>query len=333
MEAPPADAAPWSEELVLRAIRRSLGLVALSYTPYFPALFDGSLGRRVRPPSAIELDPARVAAPWPIQAAGKRYFVPGRLEDLVDYTSCVIALGPAIRRAASAVGTSADCGPPSWDELQAGRVGERPWKSYWNEFHRRSDAYAAAGHPWVLNADIERCAESIDAGALARLLGDWDADADAVRVFAAIHRAWADRGFRGLPVIGTFALLTRFFLHPVEATLHRHGLPFLRSIDDFRLFCRTPDDREAAVRLLRESLAARGLRLNEHKHRFQRHGTPQAFWRRWRLIVKGKVRYGAVRPVLVRLTRWRSSRPIALAALRCMVRRPAEPPREGVGSA
>jgi len=328
VDAPHAESAHWSEELVLRAIRRSLGQVALSYTPYFPALFDEALGRHARPPSAVEIDPSRVAAPWPIQAAGKRYFVPGSLADLLDYTSCVVALCPAIRRAASDAGTSADCGPPSWDELQAGSVGERPWKAYWNGFHRRSNAYAAAGYPWVLNADIERCAESIDAGRLARQLSEWDADADAVRGFADLHRAWAERGYRGLPVIGTFGLLTRFYLLPVEATLHRHGIPFVRSIDDFRLFCRSPDEREAALRLLRESLAARGLRLNERKLRFQRHGTPEAFGRRWRLILKGKVRYGSLRPVLVRLTRWRPARPLALACLSRMVRRPDEPSPE-----
>ncbi len=309
---------------MLRAVRRSLGRVALSYAPYFPALFDEPLSRRIRHPSEIDFDPARVAAPWPIHAAGKRYFVPGCLEDLLDYTSCAVAVCPAIRRAWRHTGTAADCGPPSWDELWMGRVGERPWKAYWNEFHRRSRAIADSGYRWVLNADIERCAERIDAGVLARLLAEWDADPDAVRVFAAMHRTWVACGYPGLPVIGTFGLLTRLYLLSVEDCLYRHGIPFLRSIDDFRLFCRSPDDEEPALRVLRESLAARGLRLNESKQMFQQHGTPQASWRRWRLIVKGKVRYGSLRPVLVRLTRWRLLRPLALAWLRRMVRRPGD---------
>jgi len=322
--APHADSQEWSEELVLRAMRRSLGRVALSYAPYFPALFDQTLGARIRHPSDIEFDPARVAAPWPIHAAGKRYFVPGCHEDLLDYTSCVIAVCPAIRRAWSHAGTTADCGPPSWDELQRGRVGELPWKTYWKELHRRSGAYAAAGYRWVLSADIERCAERIDAGVLARLLTEWDADPDAVRIFAAMHRAWADHAYTGLPVIGTFGLLTRLYLLSVEDCLHRNGILLLRSIDDFRVFCRSAEDEGAALHLLRESLAARGLRLNESKSMFQLFGTPQAFWRRWRLIVRGKLRYGLVRPGLVRLTRWRPLRPFALALLRRMVRRPDE---------
>ncbi len=297
--------------------------MALSYTPYFPELFDDGLIKRVKHPAEIDFDPARVARPWPIEAVGKRYFVSGSADDLIHYTSCVIACCPENARAWSHSGPSSDRGPPSWDALALGRVGERPWKQYWNEFHRRSGRIASSGYPWVLNADIEYCAATVDGAVLADLLAEMGSDPSAVRIFAATHRAWHQFGFPGLPVTGTFSLLTRAYLLEVEQCLRSRGIIFLKTIDDFRLFCKSPDEYESLLLGLRDCLAVRGMRLNESKNRFQQFGGPHATSRRWRLILKGKVRYGLVRPLLVRLSRLRMLRPICLFLLKAMVKRPA----------
>jgi hypothetical protein len=314
----------WTPENVVRAIRRSLGLVALSYTPYFSELFDDRLIGRIKHPADIDFDPARVARPWLIEAAGKRYFVPGSAQDLIHYTSCVIACCPQIKHAWELTGPDADNGPPAQDELALGRIGERPWKHYWNEFHRRSGSIANSGYPWVLNADIESCAAMIDGEGLAELLSEWGSDPDAVRIFAAMHRAWHHFGFSGLPVTGTFSLLNRAYLMEVEQCLHGRGIVFLRSVDDFRLFCKTPAEQESMRLAIRNCLATRRLRLNESKTRFEQFGGPRSTSRCWRLIIRGKARYGLIRPALVRLTACRVLRPFCLSMLWALVSRPAK---------
>lgn len=311
----------WSPELVVRAVRRSLGLVALSYTPYFAELFDERLIQRVRHPSEMDHDPSGVTRPWPIEAVGKRYFVPGNAQDLVDYTSCIIACCPQIEEAWKRIGVDADVGPPMQAELAMGRIGEKPWNQYWNEYHRRSRDIADSGYSWVLNADIEACAARIDADALALTLSDWNADPDAIRIFKAIQQAWRRFGFTGLPVIGTFSLLNRVYLLDVEQCLHHKNIIFIRNLDDFRLFCRSETEQEATQTAIRDCLARRGLKLNERKSRFEPFGKPRSSSRRWWLIIKGKGRYGLLRPVLVRLTHYRVFRPFCLLVLRAMVRR------------
>jgi hypothetical protein len=310
----------WSPDRVVRAIRHSLGRVAQSYTPYFPELFDEGLAKRVRHPADIDFDPARVGRPWPIKAAGKRYFVPGSFDDLIHYTSCVIACCPAIERAWADSGVSEDCGPPTRDELAQGLVGEAPWKQYWNEFHRRSREIAKAGYPWVLNADIENCAAAIDGEKLADLLLEWGCDRDAVRIFGDIQRAWRGFGFPGLPVTGTFSLLTRAYLLEVEQRLRDREIIFLRTIDDFRLFSRTRREQEAMIMAIVDCLAVRDLRLNESKTRFEQFGGAGATSRRRLLIIRGKGRYGLVRPLLVRLTARRMLRWFSLFLLQKMVK-------------
>ncbi len=314
----------WSAENVVRAIRRSLGSVALSYTPYFSELFDDRLINRVKHPAEIDFDSDNVAQPWRIEAAGKQYFVPGSTEDLINYTSCVIACCPQIKQAWELSGPSEDCGPPSRIELALNRIGEGPWKNHWNEFHRRSDRIANSGYPWVLNADIETCASIINTEILANLLSEWGSDPDAVRIFASMHRAWHQFGFPGLPVTGTFSLLSRAYLLEVEQCLRGRGILFLKNIDNFRLFCKLPEEQELLQLAIRDSLAMRGMRLNESKYQFHQFGTARASSRRWRLILKGKGRYGFVRPFLVRLIRYRMLRPICLFLLRAMVRRPGK---------
>jgi hypothetical protein len=211
----------------------------------------------------------------------------------------VIECVDAIDRAWKEVGADRDCGPPDPDELSAGRLGKGPWKRYWNEFHRRSGAIAGQGRPWVLNPDIENCAGEIDADRLADVLAGLGAPTESVQDFARMHQAWRRHGFPGLPVCGTFSLLTRAWLLDVERCLQARGFEFLRSIDDFRLFCASTDEQDDALDALTTCLNARGMRLNPAKSRFERFGTPQSTSRRWRLIFRGKGRYGYLRPVLV----------------------------------
>lgn len=253
---------------------------------------------------------------------GKRYFIPGGVQDLLDYTSCVVACCPNILDAWKRIGPDADVGPPSLDELAEGRVGEKPWNHYWNEYHRRSREISHSGYPWVLNADIEACASRIDGEALAQTLSGWGADEDAVRIYTGMQQAWRGFGFSGLPVVGTFSLLNRVYLLEVEQCLRGKGIAFIRNLDDFRLFCRSATDQEPTQTAIRECLAERGLSLNERKSHFERFGRPRSASRRWWLIIRGKGRYGFFRPVLVRLTKYRLLRPFCLRMLKAMVSRP-----------
>ena len=317
----------WTAESVVRAVRRSLGLVALSYAPYFPELFDEELINRIKHPAEIDFDPAKVVRPLAIEAAGRRYYVPGSADDLINYTSCVIACSPQIGYSWDRSGSDEDTGPPTRDELALGRIGEKPWKRYWNEFHRRSGRIVGSGYPWVLDTDIQNCAAEIDGRTLAKLLSDWGSDPSAIQIFSTMHQVWRRFGFFGLPVIGTFSLLTRAYLLEVEQCLRGRGIVFLKNIDDFRLFCESPDERESLQRAISDCLALRGLRLNRDKTWFYRFGGPRAGSRRWRLILRGKFRYGVVRPILARSTTYSIVRPISLRLLQARMKRPDEPQR------
>ena len=81
----------------------------------------------------------------------------------------------------------------------------------------------------MLNVDIESCAAMIDGQVLAKILSAWGSDPSAVRIFAAMHRAWHHLGFSGLPVTGTFSLLNRAYLLEVEQCLRGRGIVFLRN--------------------------------------------------------------------------------------------------------
>lgn len=314
----------WSVAGVLRALRCPRGLVTLSWTDYFPQIFDDDLAARVRHPSEISFDPAAVAVPYRIPVRNKRFYVPGRLEDLVDYVSCVVACYDGIRTAWQTSGCEEDCGPPRLQELEQGSLGEEPWDSYWNAMHSRVNDLVAAGYPWVLNADVESCAESIDTTVLSKLLAECGSDPDAVRILDAMHQAWRDAGFAALPVFGTFGLLLRLYLLEVERTLREQGILFARVLDDFRILCRSPEEKDSMLEVLERALALRGLRLNEGKTFIYRPADNEAAARRWLARIRGKVKLGIARPVLVRSLRWEPARPAAFALLEVLNRKSAD---------
>jgi hypothetical protein len=296
--------------------------VDLSWTPWFAELFQPQLVSRVVPPSEMRIDPGKMAPPAIIRPGANRYHMPGCLDDLLNYVSCVVACHAAIHRAWVTLGAGEDCGPPDHLESEHGSFGDGPWRKYWIELSRRLAMLADITQPaWVLHLDVVQCAASLDPAVLSGLLHRWQADEAAIEHLEVMHRAWNRRGEPGLPVTSTFSMLQRLYFLDIDRELRERGIRHVRIIDDFRIICRAPDEREQALRTVAEVLANRGLRLNLQKQLFYRHGSSDAAWQRRRLAIAGKLNRGLVRPAVVATVRWPAARPAAFALLTWMGRR------------
>jgi len=62
-------------------------------------------------------------------------------------------------------------------------------------------------------------------------------------------------------------LLANIYLHPVDEALSAAGYELVRYADDLVILCRSKEEAEAALRLLADQLAARGLTLHPEKTR------------------------------------------------------------------
>lgn len=304
---------PWSRNGVVRAAHCPRAFPALSWTGYLRELFDDD-SLRIEHPETIRqrLDP--IAPPRRVRIGTKWYFVPGSITDYLSYYSSITACLPAIYKAWLEHGTSEDCGPPSQPELQSGEMGNARWAAYWNLMHENVSASPRNGLEYVLQADVRSMASSMERKRLLRRLASIKCDDSALYVLDRLMASWEKHGHSGIPVTGSFSLMNRVYMMPLEDQLRQHGFIFYRVLDDFRILCKGPEEKEQALDALRESLFSVGLRLNDSKTKFYRIGDPSARRMRRALVMRGKLAMDA-RPVLVRALHWPVARPPVLKAL------------------
>jgi len=152
-----------------------------------------------------------------------------------------------------------------------GSYGFRPGRSC-RDALREVERLVGEGHSFVVDADLagyfdsipherlmQRVEERISDGRILDLLRGW-LEADILRDME-----------RWTPVAGTpqgaviSPLLANIYLHPLDVRMAASGHRMVRYADDFVVLCRSREEAEAALSLIREWVAENGLELHPQK--------------------------------------------------------------------
>lgn len=130
------------------------------------------------------------------------------------------------------------------------------------------------GKVWVVDADIQSYFDTIDWDVL---LGDVEERVTDSRVLALVRSYLTQDVMEGMkrwqPTRGSpqgaviSPLLANVYLHAVDRALEAAGLPVVRYADDLVILCRSEEQAQKALALLRKQLSQRGLTLHPEKTR------------------------------------------------------------------
>ena len=174
---------------------------------------------------------------------------------------------------------------PEWEaRFEPTSYGFRPGRSAQDAMQKiYQNTRSGCRKQWVVDADIKGCFDNIDHEKLLTALGTFPANREV--------QVWLKAGYMedgvwrptdtGTPQGGVISpLLANVALHGLDETLgiryHRTREGHLRTYgdrawvryaDDFVVFCKTREDAEKVVEILRDWLAERGLTLSEEKTR------------------------------------------------------------------
>ena len=130
------------------------------------------------------------------------------------------------------------------------------------------------GYVWVVDADIASYFDTIDHGLLMEDVREDVADGRVLALIEAFLKdgVMEDGELRepesGTPQGGVISpLLANIYLHPVDVVLHQAGYESVRYADDVVVLCRSRDEAEKALALLRATMTARRLALHPTKTR------------------------------------------------------------------
>jgi RNA-directed DNA polymerase len=126
----------------------------------------------------------------------------------------------------------------------------------------------------VVNADLKSYFDTIPHARLMTLVEGPISDGrvlDLIESF--LHQAVMSDMARWQPTTGTpqgavlSPLLANLYLHPLDLLMEQNGFAMVRYADDFVILCRTQEQAEAALRMVRAWSAAHGLTLHPDKTR------------------------------------------------------------------
>ncbi len=130
------------------------------------------------------------------------------------------------------------------------------------------------GLRWVVDADIRNYFDSLDHAILLRALFQKLPDYSLTPLLTQWLHApiKANNGLqvrnKGVPQGSPISpLLANLYLHPLDAMLAAENHTLVRYADDFLVLCRSKDEAEAALRIVRTKLTELHLELNEEKSR------------------------------------------------------------------
>jgi RNA-directed DNA polymerase len=137
---------------------------------------------------------------------------------------------------------------------------------------REVDRLIGEGFTFVVDADLESYFDTIAHDALMHRVEERISDG---RVLALL-RSFLDQDIlkgleRWTPTAGTpqgaviSPLLANIYLHPLDALMASHGMRMVRYADDFVVLCRSREEAEAALAMIRQWVAQNGLRLSPTK--------------------------------------------------------------------
>jgi RNA-directed DNA polymerase len=139
---------------------------------------------------------------------------------------------------------------------------------------RRVDSLLKQGYTWVVDADLKSYFDTISHDRLLDRLATKISDG---RVLELIHRYlkagilegikhWAPES--GAPQGAVLSpLLSNIYLDPLDHLASERGLEMVRYADDFVILCRTREEAEAALELVRTWVTEAGLTLHPEKTR------------------------------------------------------------------
>ena len=139
---------------------------------------------------------------------------------------------------------------------------------------RRVDGLLKAGHTWVVDADLQRCFDTIPHRPLLERLESKVSDG---RVLALVESFLGQGIMEALnlwtPEEGTpqgaviSPLLSNIYLHPLDQAMAEARLEMVRYADDFVILCRSQAEAERALALVQRWTAQAGLTLHPDKTR------------------------------------------------------------------
>ena len=149
---------------------------------------------------------------------------------------------------------------------------------------RRVVALLQAGYTWVVDADIQKCFDTIRHDRLLARVGEQVADG---RILALLQQYLTQGVMDGLstwtPDEGTpqgaviSPLLANIYLNPMDHLMAGQGFEMVRYADDFVILCRTRAEAECALATIRTWLTVEGLRLHPDKTRIVDATAPGGF--------------------------------------------------------
>lgn len=139
---------------------------------------------------------------------------------------------------------------------------------------RRVDALLKAGYPYVVDADLKSYFDTIPHQRLMELIGRKVSDG---KILALIRQFLQQGVLDGMsfwtPEEGTpqgaviSPLLSNIYLDPLDHLMAREGLAMVRYADDFVVLCRSAEEAERALDLIRRWTNEAGLTLHPEKTR------------------------------------------------------------------
>ena len=159
------------------------------------------------------------------------------------------------------------------EEFLGGSHGFRPNRST-ETACRRLEGELRAGKVWVVDADITGCYDNIDHEKLLDEVNRRIADGKVLKLIRAFLKAGVMEEMKiqdsekGTPQGGIVSpLLANIYLHAMDERLESKGITWVRYADDFLLLCRSREEAEAALGVVREILGDMGLSLSPEKTR------------------------------------------------------------------
>jgi len=136
----------------------------------------------------------------------------------------------------------------------------------------RVEALLAAGHVYVVDADLKSYFDTIPKDRLLALVGEQISDSRVLRLVEMFLEQGVLEGLREwTPEAGTpqgaviSPLLANIYLNPLDHILQAADFALVRYADDFVVLCQTPEDAERALATIQSWVETNGLTLHPTK--------------------------------------------------------------------
>jgi RNA-directed DNA polymerase len=139
---------------------------------------------------------------------------------------------------------------------------------------RRVDGLLKTGYRYVVDADLKSYFDTIPHDLLMKRVREHVADGRVLKLIESFLEAKILEGlkewtpFAGAPQGAVLSpLLSNIYLNPLDHLMEQRGIEMVRYADDFVILCRTREEAEAALELVKAWTAQAGLTLHPEKTR------------------------------------------------------------------